>query len=65
MFAIRCLPFVAAGTECAVSISMFGFFSTRLGCIGSIVVSILGTLILMFVLHGCNSGGQIGLLTQP
>jgi hypothetical protein len=28
---------------------MFAFFSNRLGCIGSIVVSILGTLLLMFL----------------
>jgi hypothetical protein len=28
---------------------MFAFFSNRLGCIGSIVVSILGTLLLLFL----------------
>jgi uncharacterized membrane protein YeaQ/YmgE (transglycosylase-associated protein family) len=28
---------------------MFGFYSNRLGCIGSIVVSLIGTLILMFL----------------
>jgi len=28
---------------------MFAFFSNRLGCIGSIVVSLIGTLLLLFV----------------
>ncbi len=28
---------------------MFAFFSSRLGCLGSILVSIVGTLILLFV----------------
>jgi hypothetical protein len=28
---------------------MFGFYSNRLGCIGSILVSLIGTLILMFL----------------
>jgi len=34
--------------------SMFGFFSNKLGCIGSIVVSVIGTLILMLVMRGCS-----------
>jgi hypothetical protein len=34
--------------------SMFAFFSNRLGCLGSIVVSVIGTLILLVVLHGCH-----------
>lgn len=33
---------------------MFGFFSNKLGCIGSIAVSIIGTLILMAVMRGCG-----------
>jgi hypothetical protein len=33
---------------------MFAFFSTRLGCLGSIVISIIGTLILLAVLRGCH-----------
>ena len=33
---------------------MFGFFSSKVGCIGSIVVSIVGTLILMALMHGCS-----------
>ena len=28
---------------------MFAFFSNRLGCIGSIVVSLIGTLLLLFL----------------
>jgi hypothetical protein len=33
---------------------MFGFFSSKVGCIGSIVVSIIGTLILMALMRGCS-----------
>ena len=33
---------------------MFAFFSNRLGCLGSIVVSVIGTLILLAVLRGCH-----------
>lgn len=29
---------------------MFAFFSSRLGCLGSIVVSIIGTLLLMLLM---------------
>jgi hypothetical protein len=31
---------------------MFAFFSNRLGCFGSIVVSVIGTLIVLAALHG-------------
>ena len=31
---------------------MFGFYSTRLGCIGSIIVSLIGTLILFALIRG-------------
>jgi hypothetical protein len=30
---------------------MFVFFSNNLGCLGSLVVSIIGTLILLLLLH--------------
>jgi hypothetical protein len=30
---------------------MFVFFSSRLGCIGSIVLSVVGTLLLLALLH--------------
>src|SRR3954470_24264189 len=33
---------------------MFAFFSNRLGCVGSIIVSVIGTLILLAVLRGCH-----------
>jgi hypothetical protein len=34
---------------------MFGFFSSRLGCIGSIVVSIIGTIILTLLMRSCHA----------
>jgi hypothetical protein len=33
---------------------MFGFFFSRLGCIGSLIVSILGSLLLIVVMRGCS-----------
>jgi hypothetical protein len=33
---------------------MFGFLSSKVGCIGSIVVSIIGTLILIALMRGCS-----------
>jgi hypothetical protein len=48
------------GTRRAAAASMFGFFSTRLGCVGSIIVSIVGSLLLMLVLRGCSSAGHVG-----
>jgi hypothetical protein len=33
---------------------MFGFFSSKVGCIGSIGMSIIGTLILMALMRGCS-----------
>jgi hypothetical protein len=33
---------------------MFAFFSNRHGCPGSIVVSVIGTLILLAALIGCH-----------
>lgn len=33
---------------------MFGFYSNRLGCLGSIAVSIIGTAILILVMRGCS-----------
>ena len=30
---------------------MFAFFSSRLGCLGSLIVSVIGTLILMVLLN--------------
>jgi hypothetical protein len=33
---------------------MFGFFSSKLGCIGSLIVSAIGTLILVLIMRGCS-----------
>jgi hypothetical protein len=33
---------------------MFAFFSNRLGCIGSLIVSVVGSLVLILVLRGCK-----------
>jgi uncharacterized membrane protein YeaQ/YmgE (transglycosylase-associated protein family) len=33
---------------------MFGFYSNRLGCIGSIVVSVIGSIILIVLLRSCS-----------
>jgi hypothetical protein len=35
---------------------VFVFFSTRIGCLGSIALSIVGSLILIALMRGCNSG---------
>jgi hypothetical protein len=35
---------------------MFVFFSNRLGCLGSIAVSIVGTLLLILLLRSCSTG---------
>jgi hypothetical protein len=32
---------------------MFGFFSSRLGCLGSLVVSIIGTVLLALLMRAC------------
>jgi hypothetical protein len=34
---------------------VFAFFSNRLGCLGSLGVSIIGSLILILVMRGCSS----------
>jgi hypothetical protein len=34
---------------------MFAFFSNRLGCIGSLIVSAIGSLVLILVLRGCGA----------
>lgn len=33
---------------------MFAFFSNKLGCLGSLAVSILGSLLLIFLMRGCH-----------
>ena len=32
---------------------MFAFYSNQLGCLGSLVVSIIGTIILILVIRSC------------
>jgi hypothetical protein len=34
---------------------VFAFFSNRLGCIGSVIVSIVGSLVLILVLRCCGA----------
>jgi hypothetical protein len=33
---------------------MFGFYSTRLGCAGSLAVSLVGTVVLIALMKGCQ-----------
>jgi len=33
---------------------MFGFYSNQLGCLGSIVVSVIGTVVLVALMRGCS-----------
>jgi hypothetical protein len=35
---------------------VFAFFSDRLGCFGSLVVSLVGSAILMALMYACNRG---------
>jgi hypothetical protein len=37
---------------------VFAFFSNRLGCLGSIVVSVIGTIILLALMRGCSGGAS-------
>jgi hypothetical protein len=34
--------------------AMFAFFSNRLGCLGSIAVSVIGTIVLLVLMRGCQ-----------
>lgn len=36
---------------------MFFLFSNRLGCLGSIIASVIGTLLLILLLRSCSSAG--------
>jgi uncharacterized membrane protein YeaQ/YmgE (transglycosylase-associated protein family) len=33
---------------------MFGFYSNQLGCLGSLIVSLIGTVILILVIRSCS-----------
>lgn len=48
---------VGRGGVLAPARSMFFLFSNRLGCAGSILFSLLGTLLLIAMLRGCSSTG--------
>jgi hypothetical protein len=39
---------------------VFVFFFNRLGCLGSIIVSVIGTLLLLALMRGCSSGVPVG-----
>ena len=39
---------------------MFFFFSNRLGCLGSIGVSVVLTVLLLALLRGCSAGPTYG-----
>jgi NADPH-dependent 2,4-dienoyl-CoA reductase/sulfur reductase-like enzyme len=43
---------------------MFAFFSNRLGCIGSLIVSVVGSLVLILVLRGCGAF-RIAVMVAP
>lgn len=34
---------------------LFAFFSNRLGCVGSLIVSVVGSLVFILVLRGCGA----------
>ncbi len=36
---------------------MFLFFSNRLGCVGSVLASVVLSVLLVFLLRGCSAGG--------
>jgi hypothetical protein len=36
---------------------MFVFFSNRMGCLGSLAISVVGTLLLIALMRGCSSPG--------
>ena len=35
---------------------VFAFFSNRLGCLGSLGVSIIGSIVLLVLMRGCSGG---------
>lgn len=39
---------------------MFVFFSNRLGCLGSIALSVVLSLLLLALMRGCSTGGTYG-----
>jgi hypothetical protein len=49
------LPVVAILFQFFNPIDMFGFYSNRLGCAGSLIVSLIGTALLILLMKSCNS----------
>jgi hypothetical protein len=48
---------VAAGNGTCSTTSVFLFFSNRLGCVGSVLISLVLTVLLVLVLRGCQLAG--------
>ena len=44
---------------------MFLFFSNRMGCLTSIIVSVVGTLIVILVMKGCHAEASNVMHAQP
>jgi hypothetical protein len=44
---------------------MFGFYSNRLGCFGSILVSIIGTVLLILLIRSCNGAWRQDGASRP
>lgn len=42
--------------DCTLNPSMFVFFSNRLGCMGSLLVSAVGTVAVILLIRACNAG---------
>ncbi len=38
---------------------MFVFFSNRTGCLGSILASVIGSVLLMVLMYACSGGGRL------
>jgi hypothetical protein len=35
--------------------TMFGYYSNRLGCLGSLLISVIGSVLLILLMRSCNS----------
>ena len=46
---------LAAGRAIDGGLVMFGFFSTRLGCAGSLLVSVVVSALMILLLRGCTA----------
>ena len=48
----RCLKLQSANRVAETKV--FAFFSSRAGCLGSLVISIIGTALLILIMRGCH-----------